>query len=130
MSGTDVFALLTGVEEYDRQIIASAMRVWAGRRIEGEEPRPIDNRPIREINRKGLCAYCYRPVGALSERRAGAVACRACADFLAVELDGVPESQREQAMDPFLERLGAEAVRVGIDPRKLSIAVGRAGRHV
>jgi hypothetical protein len=121
-----VLDLLIGDNTFDRDIIRGAMSVWAGRQIEGDLPRPIDDRHVRDLNRRGLCAYCYRRLGAMPERRLEALACRACGDLWAA-LDGAPDHLPDPLI-PFCRRLGREAGRLGIDLQKLARAIEGARR--
>jgi hypothetical protein len=123
-AGTEVVNLLTGKPEVDREIIRGAMLVWASREIENEAPPEIDEGPVQALNAKGLCAYCYRKLGSLPERRLGALICRACAELWAA-LDDAPEPIPDPLI-PFIRRLGHEAARLGLDTGKLAVAIGRA----
>jgi uncharacterized protein YbaR (Trm112 family) len=107
------------VAGYDATALAACV-------IDGEVARPIDDHPTRELNRCGLCPYCYRRLGAMPEQRLGALVCRACAARWAL-LDGAPDALPDPLLR-FCRALGREAHRIGIDMQKLVVAIRRA-RH-
>jgi hypothetical protein len=81
-----------------------------------------------------LCAWCFRELGDVADSFNGGVGhpeCVACAYQTVVGPDGPPWARpirlyREPPALRFLERLGCEAVKVGIDRQKLALAISRA----
>jgi hypothetical protein len=86
--------------------------------------------------RDRLCAWCFEPLGRVVVELNSGVGHPHCAEHVYHAVEGPdalpwrPQRQwyRENQKEAFLERLGREAVRLGIDPHKLAAAVRRAGR--
>jgi hypothetical protein len=85
-------------------------------------------------SRDGLCDWCLEPLGDIATELNGGIGHPECAQFVwdAIEGPGAlpwrPQWQwhRESEWQAFLRRLGAAAVRHGIDPHKLARALQEA----
>lgn len=116
---------------YRAAAIGIAMRVWAGRRCEGELPPPIDQSP----GPPGLCAWCFEKLGDQRSDFNGGTGHPECTRFAYQCAAGddampwpIPEPSVYESVE-FLQRLGREAAKLGLDPDKLVTAVLRASGH-
>jgi hypothetical protein len=88
-------------------------------------------------DRDGLCDWCLEPLGEAATELNGGIGHPRCAEWVWRVVEGPdalpwrPHQQwpREDPLIPFLERLGREAARLGIDCQKLAVAVGGAKGH-
>jgi hypothetical protein len=86
----------------------------------------------------GRCDWCRDPLGDVADEFNGGIGHPECAAWVCEQLAG-PDAMpmlpprrfyrdRVDPIIPFLERLGRESVRLGLDPQKIAAAVSRARR--
>jgi hypothetical protein len=100
------------------------------------EPVEASRSAARPQVHDGLCDWCLDPLGDQAVELNGGIGHPRCAEWVWHAIEGAdalpwrPQRQwfRQDPLIPFLERLGREAARLGIDPHKLAAAVERASR--
>jgi hypothetical protein len=119
------------VDQVKRVIVQSLMLARSRQPTTGEKPQPINGKPMP----KGECPWCFEPLGELRSEFNGGIGHPECTRFAYEALAGdeampwpiaEPSSYRVGGFGDFLERLGLEAARLGINPHKLATAVMRA----
>jgi hypothetical protein len=88
---------------------------------------------------RGLCSWCFRDLGDVVEEFNGGVGHPECVAWAwetiaAGDPDALPYARprrlyRQDGARAFIQRLGLEASRLGIDPQRLRTAIEKAARH-
>jgi hypothetical protein len=132
----DVAVEWHGSVGHHRCIVRAAVEVWASRQIEGEKPPPINTAALQAVRKAGICAWCFEPVGDQRSELNGGIGHPECTRHVWDCMVGddampwpIPEPSTYESVE-FLQRLGREAAKLGIDRNKLTTAILRASGDV